>query len=514
MINGIATIFGYGASARAVRVINPGMESNDAAFQARREEAARIRRAVTGCCEMDVTAALQKRYHPETFIQLKFNHGVQTHNRLASDVLSKLAVGWQGGASYALLGPDGVPVEDPAFPAFVAAMDLDNRMRAVEDLVFQHRGVWVAPTVVHDDATGQRRFVLEIYTPENFNLIPAHENRTGYSAVVLYGRCYHDGKPYERRVTWTHDTYTEEESMDGQRWTMEEQGPNPYGLIPGWLFTMRAPVDSPWVESFGPMLAEKTIEANCWETVLGFKGSSQVKVLSGQFTAFPPGQNLRDGGVINIGGDAENVAIQDFQTDLSGFANIMIERLRRQAAISVGLGVDEFDQTGVPPSGEALKMRYWKRDQVALMVRNHLVESLRQLYWVALTVAWHELKAVGKLDDDGEVIPPIGNLSALPPYLPDQPDAYKIQIDPAEIAYPELAQEIQNRTDWLLQKGLTSRVELMQRENPDLDPAQAQAAVRANLLQEAEYSNPGRMALAERRAAAVAALTAPPTEGK
>ena len=47
----------------------------------------------------------------------------------------------------------------------------------------------------------------------------------------------------------------------------------------------------------------------------------------------------------------------------------------------------------------------------------------------------------------------------------------------------------------------------MQRENADLDPVQAQARVRANLLQEAEYSNPGRMALAERRVAAVAALT-------
>jgi len=124
MINGIASIFGYDASARAVRVIKPGTASNDAAFQARREEAARIRRAMTGHCEQDVTAALQKRYHPETFLQLKFNHGVQTHNRLGSDVLSKLAVGWQQGASYSLIGPDNAPVEDPAFPAFIKATNL------------------------------------------------------------------------------------------------------------------------------------------------------------------------------------------------------------------------------------------------------------------------------------------------------------------------------------------------------------------------------------------------------
>lgn len=503
-MNGLPTIFGYGASAQAVRVIKPGMESNDAAFQARRESAGRIRRAVTGRCEMDVTAALQKRYHPETFLQLKFNHGVQTHNRLASDVLSKLAVGWQQDASYSLTGPDNLPVEDPAFPAFIKAMDVDNRMRAVEWLVFQHSAVLVAPTVVHDDATGQRRFVLEVYTPEHFNLIPAHEDRTGYSAVVLHGQCYHNGRAYERRVTWTHDEYTEEESADGQRWTLEERGPNPYKIIPATVFRMSAPVDSPWVESFGTMLTEKTIEANCWETVLGFKGSSQIKVLAGQFAAFPPGQNLRDAGVVNIG-DAENIQTLDFQTDLAGFAKVMIDRLRQQAAVTVGLGADEFEQTGVPPSGEALKMRYWKRDQVALLVRHHLVESLRQLYWVALTVAWHELRAG-----------PISNLTALPPFLPNQPDAYKIQIDPAEIAYPELAEEIQNRTDWRLTKGLTSRSELMQKENPDLDPVQAQAAVRANLIQEAEYSHPGRMALAERRAAAVAALTTsePPADGK
>ena len=435
MINGLASIFGHGASAQAVKYLNVNQDTHNARFLARRDQAARVARVLSGeGMERDVTDALQVRYHPETFRQLKFNVGVQTHNRLAADIVSKIAVGWQEDAQYSLTGPDGESVEDPAFPAFLTAMDVDNRMRAVEALVQVHPAVAVAPMAV--TTNGQRRFVLEVFTPAGFDLIPSLEDRTGYAGVMLYGECVDNGRAMQRRVTWTATTYQEEYSQDGGRWVVRAQGPNPYGLIPVVLFRRSAPVDSPWVDNFGTMLCEKTIEANCWETVLGFKGSSQIKVLAGQFAAFPPGQNLRDAGVINIA-DAENIQVLDFQTDVAGFANVMIERLRKQAAVSVGLGADEFEATGTPPSGESLKMRYWKRDQAALITRHHLVESLRQLYWVALTVAWHALQETGKDDGHGGVVPPLSNVAALPPYVHDQPDAYRIQVDPGGNRYPE-----------------------------------------------------------------------------
>lgn len=506
-INGLASIFGYTASSTVTKFLADGRAATGGRDTDRRQTAALIRRVMSGDgLEDDVTAALARRYHPNTFRQLKFDHGVATHNRLMADVVGRLAIEWQDGADYSLTDSNGEDVAEDLLRGFLDALDVDNCMREVGRLVRVHPAVLVMPVAVYDEATDTRLARLCIYTPEHFTLIPSRTNHTGFAGFEVFSEYTDDGHEIQRRVRWTREGVTEWTAKETGRWVQTAKVENPYGLLPGVLFRMGAPVHCPWVDNFGEMLAEKTIEANCWETVLGFKGSSQIKVLTGQFADFPPGQSFRDAGVINIG-EAENSQVVDFQTDLAGFANVMIERLRRQACLGVGLGLDEFDQTGVPPSGEALKMRYFKRDQQALIVRRHLVESLRQLYWVSLTVLWHEQARTG-----GDV-KRISNLpSELPPYVADNQLAFTFRVDPRELSYPELAAEHQAKVDWQMSKGLISRTDLMRRENPDLDHDGAEAAVRANLISEAEFSNPGRMALEVRRKEAVAALRGVETE--
>jgi hypothetical protein len=502
MINGLASAFGYTASTTATKFLADGRAATGGRDTDRQQTAALVRRVMSGDgLEDDVTAALQRRYHPDTFRQLKFDQGVATHNRLMQDVVGRLAVEWQDGADYTLTDSAGEDVAEDLLRGFLDALGVDNIMREVGRLVRVHPAVLVMPAAVFDEATGTRLAKLCIYTPEHVTLLPSKENHTGFAGFVVSSE-YTDekGKEIGRRVRWTKYDVTEWVAKEAGRWVQTLNAPNPYGLLPGTLFRMGAPVHCPWVDNFGEMLAEKTIEANCWETLLGFKGSSQVKVLGGPLTAWPQGQVLRDAGIVNFG-EASNASVLDFQTDLAGFAEVMIERLRRQACLGVGLGLDEFDQTGTPPSGESLKLRYFKRDQQARMVRGHLVESLRQLYWVALTVLWHETARTG-----GDVAR-ISNLPAqLPPYVADDPLAFTFRVDPREVTYPELAAEYQAQTDWKLAKGLIARTDLMRRENPDLDHEGAEAAVRGNLIAEAEFNNPGRMALEVRRKAAVEAL--------
>lgn len=473
----------------------------------RMEEAALIRRCYTGeGLEHDVTTTLLRRYHENTFRQLKFDQGVSTHNMLMRDTVEKIAVEWQNGAEYSLIDANGEEVEEDTLAAFVDAMCLDNVILDVTKLIRIHRMIGVLPCAVLNEATGMRKFSLCIYTPENMTLIPSRHDRCGYAGVRLYGSFFENGKRCYHRIDWTVSQYAEFISRDGKRYTEVDRQENPYGCIPVQMFQMQRSHDSPWGTSYGPQLAEKTVEANCLETVLGFKGSSQVKVLGGNFNDWPPGQYLRDAGVVNYA-DAQNIQVLDFQTDLASFANVMIERLRRQAAIAVGLGADEFDQTGIPPSGEALKMRYWKRDQQAMIIRNHVVESVQKLYWIALQVAWVEQKRTGQDDGHGRTLPPVENLpSKLPPYVEKNPDAFKFFCDPREVTYPELARERQAMVDWQLQKGLTSRAELMREQNPDLSEEQAEEQVRENLIAEADFNNPGRMALEVRKRNAQQAL--------
>lgn len=504
---GLPTVWGTPSSDAVVQTIDNGQGGPDQKDRERMEEAALIRRCYTGDgLESDVTDTLMRRYHPDTFRQLKFDQGVSTHNMLMRDTVEKIAVEWQNGAEYSLIDANGEEVEEDTLAAFVSAMCLDNVILDVTKLIRIHRLIGVLPCAVLNEATGMRKFSLWIYTPENMTLIPSKYDRCGYAGVRLYGSHFDGQRRVYHRIDWTKDQYAEFESRDGKRYTEIDRQENPYGCIPVQMFQMQRSHDSPWGSSYGQQLAEKTVEVNCWETVLGFKGSSQIKVLGGQFSDWPAGQYLRDAGIVNYG-DSDNTAILDFQTDLAGFANIMIERLRRQAAIAVGLGADEFDQTGIPPSGEALKMRYWKRDQQAMIIRNHVVESVQKLYWIALQVAWVEQKRTGQDDGHGRTLPPVENLPAkLPPYVEKNPDAFKFFCDPREVTYPELARDRQAMVDWQLQKGLISRAELMREQNPDLSEEQAEEQVRENLIAEADFNNPGRMALEVRKRNAQQAL--------
>lgn len=474
-MNGLPSIGGYSASGFAVGNAQEMLRGQD--YQERAREARAVNEVLDGCFGHQVEASLRHRYHSETFAQLKMQHGIQTHNRLLNDVLGKVCVAFAGGAKYSLKR-ESQELQDDAFDAFLDVADYDNLLKMLDTLTECHRGVWVMPAVHDDGASGMRRFHHVVLTPEWFNLIPAEDDPTTYVQLDVYSEEWSsDGRRCEKyKDSWSVDEVVKYK-MSNAGWVMvDAPKANPYGIIPGVLFRRNKPLTTLWSDVPGPMLAQKTVEANCWETMVSYQGSGQVKFLAGEFKNWPQGQVLRHAGVVDTGGGSPSVL--DLQTDVAGFVATFISRLRNDAAVALGLGADEFSASGQPPSGEALKMRYWARDRYAMGKRSFMVADLKKLYADTLVVLDVHMRMVRDDDAAEEVEPaalqPIIGIDALPPL-----DA-ALSVDPSEVTYPELATERQTQDDWDLQHNLTNLAILARDRNPDLDDDGAKAFVLAN----------------------------------
>ncbi len=470
MINGAPSVIGYMASDASWHMAQQGLTGQD--FHERARIARYVREVHEGTCEHHVDKALKSRYHVDTYAALKIQSGIQTHNRLLSDVLGKVCVGFENGATYALVGTDGEPVESVEFDSLMGVARYNELLRALDVLTELHPRVAVMPAVHMNPDTGTRYFHHVVLTPESFNAITAEHDPTKLIQFDVYCEEVRDGKVVQCKHSWTALEFVKYSMGRGSKWVEEERVDNPYGRINVVLFGRNAPVTSLWCDVPGKMLADKQVEANCWETMLSYQGSGQIKVLAGEFKGFPQGQALRHAGVIDVG-NAENIGLLDFQTDVAGFVTTFISRLRKEAAVALGLSGDEFDASTQPPSGESLKMKYWARDRYALQKRGFLVSALKDLYALTLVVLDVQLRVAGEgaIDDVG-ALPPEGNFV----------------VDVHEISYPELMTEAQTRTDWELQKGLTSLIIQAQRANPDLTREQAETFVRTNLYDNARLS--------------------------
>jgi len=493
----------YPASNAAIGNAQEMLRGQD--FQDRSREARRVQEVYEGCFGHQVEASLRSRYHTETFNQLKIQHGIQTHNRLINDILGKVCVAFAGGCKYSLKRESQVLADD-AFAAFLNVADYDNLLKMLDQMTECHRGVWVMPAVHDDGASGMRRFHHLVLTPDWFNLIPAPDDPTAYVQLDVYSEEWSaDGRNCEKyKHSWSADEVVKYKMWQGG-WMMVQAKPNPYGIIPGVLFRRNRPLTTLWADVPGPMLAQKTVEANCWETMVSYQGSGQVKFLAGEFKNWPQGQVLRHAGVVDVG-DAENINVLDLQTDVDGFIAAFISRLRSDAAVAMGLGADEFSASGTPPSGESLKMRYWARDRYAMNKRSFMVEDLKKLYADTLVVLDVNMRMVRDDDaaEEGEpaTLGPIMGIDALPP------EDAELMVDPNEVTYPELATERMARDDWRLGKNLTNLALLAQEENPDLgDVDAAKAFLQENQKVNAELSGapkpvaaaaPAKMPLAAR----------------
>lgn len=444
-----------------------------------RDDAERVRHVQRGTYGRYVEEALKRAYHPDTFNAMRAR--LRLSNNVLKDIVSKLAVAWSEGASYALVQADGAPYDDAdgAFAAFLQQAKLDQLVAHLDELTWLHPRVAVGPTVVEQERTGLRALRWAIHTPETFTLAEDDDAPGEWESLTTYGECDDErGVCRACKTTWTSDMVTTYVRRD-TRWEVLSQQENPYRTIPFVLFPASSSSESAWLPCVGPMLADVTIETACWETFLSYVGAGQVKVLAAELKGFPQGQVLRHAGAIDLGGSGAP-SVLDFQSDINGLANVYIRRLRQQAAIAVGLGGDEFELSGQPPSGEALKMRYWARDRLALQKRASLKTALVELFWMSQHVLAYQLQAT--VDDDGNPAAPIAGITATVPYDPATFDTkgLRLAIDVNEITYPELAAERSQREDRDLELGLTNPVELYMRRNPDVSADEAKAAVLAN----------------------------------
>lgn len=419
---------------------------------------------------------LKKQYNPETFAQMKVD--VHTDVNVLADILAKLCRSWSEGATYTLnddAGEYGDP--DGAHSEFLAAAKLDVLGDALDVFTELHPRIAVGPMVCKQERSGLRVFRWAIHDPSTFNLVRDDDNPVDFKGLDTYGWCDHLGVQRRAKTAWRSEYVAEMFLNDRGKWETLSEDVNRYGVVPFVLFGGSEPSNSPWLPCLGEELADVTVAVCCAETVLANKSLAQVKVLAGEFKDFPRGQVLKQGGVIEVG-NTQNISVLDYQVDTARDAEVHIQRPRRNALVSVGLSVDEFEQTGTPASGEALKMRYAARDRRAVNKRKFLRASMVELFWMAQHVLAYQMTAS---DDDG-LVRPIAGIGSLIPYdSVARASPLRLSIDVNEVTYPELAAERAAAEDRLLQQGRTNLAELYMRDNPDVtDLKVAMAAVVRN----------------------------------
>lgn len=444
------------------------------------DAAAKVDAVYGGTFEEYALETLRNRYHPETFAQLRVNHGVQTWNNVLRDLVTRLAVAWSEGATYYLTATDGSEYAGPEFSDFLRQAEFTNLMKRMDVMTELHPRVLVGPDVVPNAQTGKRKLVWRVCAPGQFYA----ETVSGTGVVrevAVYGEEERHGRIVRTKREWSAEeveSYTEQNGS----WVLQAREDNPYRCIPFVLFGRDKPVSSLWCDVPGPALADVTIEVCAWETFLGYIGSGQIKVLSGELEQLPSGQSLHHAGVVSLG-NAQNINMLDFQTDVERFVRVYINRMRDAAAISVGLDPQDYIIGADQPSAVSLDRRHWNRDKRARNKRSFLVSYLTELYWVT-----QQFLSVQMAMADSE---PIEGLAALPPYDAATGDTkgLSFSVDVNEIQYPESVDERAKREDRDLALGLTNRAEMYLQRNPDLTMQQAAEAVLRNAQVEARLAS-------------------------
>lgn len=494
------------------RVISKHHEQRvQAEFESRRKRAQIVEGVHGGGLTRQlVEDALRRKYHPDTWAAMKLSSGIQTHNRLMHDILAKVNIEWDGGSRQWLDGPNGSEVqgeEADRFTSFRDAVIYDVKvMKPVSRACWLHPAICVMPTVTYSPRLGMRKFHHVILTPEHFDLEVNPEDPTDFTMLHVYG-CKNDEHKTETKTSWSNDEWASYEMVRG-KWQETDSGPNLYTQIPCEVFYGEPSVTSVWGHDYGEMLTDMTVEVNCAETLLSSHAGTQIKVLGGEFKNLPQGQVLAQAQPI-VFGDGENFNVLDFQTNTREFRDVFIAQVRRQAAVTMGLHADEFDLTGVPPSGEALKMRKWSVELMAAARRQRLASHLKSLYWLDLNVLYWQLGfKETKGEFAGSVLPihgfdggwkggnftPPAPESVLPPFTPKvrhwSQQEYKFGVDVAETTYPELAAEREAREAYDLRMGFTTRAQLLAQKNPDMkqDEKKNRATITENLKTEAGFT--------------------------
>lgn len=481
-----------------------------------------------------VVATLEASYHQDTFADLQMGALFRTHNNVMQDVLDRVATAFPSARFYLQRG--GQEIEDENFKRLLSMMDYAAEGRHLDRMQLVHPGVVIHPVVVYDEETGRRHLRHLRLTPGEFDLEVSATDRSTYSEFTHY---YNDPVTgVACKCEWTakewevyHKAATSARGVT--EWVKMDEGEHPFGCIP--IVYQRLHPEKLWSDNHGKDLVDTTVGVNAAESILALLMPGQVKTLVGQVEKWPPGQNARHVGVLEAG-ENSSVQLVDWQLDLAAFTEEYIKRPRRTAAVRMGLPGDEWD-VGVPPSGEALRMRYAERDQRAKARQPGIVKNLIKLFWLdVMTVYWNlsrptrtengdciipidgfdggwfkrarDAKKAGQ--PEPEFIPP-SPTEVLPPFDPDAhwtEQEVQFGMDVDEPRYPEGRAEWEARARMRLELGLTNRGELLAEENPDLqDPL---SVVRKNLALERGFKQTAVVGAP----VGLPGNKAPPAEGK
>jgi hypothetical protein len=345
--------------------------------------------------------------------------------------------------------------------------DLDVVLDYVEKMTRIHDCVWVMPKVVYDvvnikevpnPETGASvptedadltsgKLTYQVFDPSCADVIEDPDNPT--KALAWYYCSWelnHRGEPIIVWHFWTKDEYWK---FDNE-WHPMETEPNELGRLPVTKF--KKELETPgsyYVEGVGRDLLEATLEVcvlktiqNCRFRDSGFKqlalsGADEEDVPADQVMGSPTPLYLGDGG---------QASVLDLQPMLQEMSEMVKERTD-EVADGYGTKFASHKEGGAPQSGFAKKLERDKVLKENKRIRKFFAEGEQDLYnLLAMVLEVYPIEGVPSLDPKGQ-----------------------LTVDYAEPSFEEDPKDQATTDAQNLKLNKTSIVDILKRENPDLN---------------------------------------------
>jgi len=276
-------------------------------------------------------------------------------------------------------------------------------------------------------------------------------------AVKYFVKRINDQK--EQWAYWSDEEHYYIERSEGEeKITPLEDNPemvNPFGRLP-FVFMHNGWRDENFFDTYtGDDLVNGTLDLSIHRTFLNHIIKSQsFKQLVGKGDRIDGlnGQMLDPLSILTLTGDNTEISVLDMQSNYDQLHKVILE-LGNELAVNYGVSPSQFRMTSAVSSGFALQMENIKLDR--------FIKEQQQDFRVYEKELFNLLVMVGEYYN--------------------KPIKGEFSIDFKEPNYPTDKTTQITRDKDMIDLGLTSPAEILQRENPDLEDAEALAKVSSNL---------------------------------
>ncbi len=368
------------------------------------------------------------------------------------------------GASVGVSEPGAA--EATPFDRWLEAADLDTLWAEAYRLARFNPCVWLKPEV-REGEDGKPRLVHDLYTPATADVIVSPTDRTRALAwytwrdepktsvvgnvLELLGKA-----PELRRVfhVWTPATYFQ---VDEKGKEVRPPKPNPLGRLPVVALKLGLPADgSYYLDGVGGDLYDATIEICAMRTIQNraFRDTfKQLAIGGGKQEDVPDGQVMGNPALpIWLGEDA-TADVLDFEPALASMSATITER-EQGIATKYGISPDAWRMSGSVQSGFAKRL---DKSEVLKQNRGH------RKYLAAAEQDLYRLCALVSKQEGTSGIPNVGMLDPEVPMV----------VDFAEPRFDEEPDKQASADARQVELGVTSILDLVMRENPDLTEEEA-----------------------------------------